>query len=255
MRSATASSSSFFQRAIPVAESPRPVRSAVPCRVDTLRGRLPRDRAIYRLERRVRAADAFPSFPMEETMRAIRTLFVAAILGSLAAGCGDDIAARPDDQGSVTLNLTLAPTDARCAVVTVTPAMGPAVVRQFPLAPQQPAVFSLTGLPTGNVTISEQVFTVACNMTGGQMPTWIGDPVMVTLQAGVPVNVTFNLRRADGGGQVNVSTNFPQPPGTFQEFDGSTATAADNLVLLTTGPDDAIWFTNLTNNSVDRMSA
>ena len=150
-------------------------------------------------------------------MRATRSILVMLTLGCLAtgiAGCGDDTAANPDNQGAVTFDLTLAPTDARCAVVTITPAMGAAIVRQFPLSPSQTAVFSLTGLPTGNVTISEQVFTVACAMTGTQAPTWIADPVMVTLQAGTPVDVAFNLRRVDGGGQVNVSTNFPQPPGT-----------------------------------------
>jgi streptogramin lyase len=189
-------------------------------------------------------------------MRATRSIFVMLTLGCFAtgiAGCGDDTAAAPDDQGAVTFDLTLAPTDARCAVVTITPAMGAAIVRQFPLLPSQTAVFSLTGLPTGNVTISEQVFTVACAMTGAQAPTWIADPVMVTLQAGTPVDVAFNLRRVDGGGQVNVSTNFPQPPGTFQEFSASPM-PTDQIILLVAGPDDAIWFTNLTNNSIDRMS-
>src|SRR6185436_5051394 len=132
-------------------------------------------------------------------------------------------AVNPADQGTITFDLTIAPTDARCAIVTVTPAMGPAVTRQFPLSPSQPAVFSLSGLPTGNVTVSEQVFTVACAMTGGMAATWVADPVMVTLQAGTPVSITFNLRRADTGGQINVSTNFPQPSGSFQEFPGGAA--------------------------------
>ena len=166
-------------------------------------------------------------------MRATRSIFVMLTLACLAAataGCGDDIAANADSQGEVTFDLTLAPVDARCAVVTITPAMGTAVVRQFPLSPSQTAVFSLSGLPTGSVTVTEQVFTVACAMTATAMPTWIADPVMVTLQAGVPVNIAFNLRRADAGGQINVSTNFPQPPGTFQEFNVSTMTAADQLI-------------------------
>jgi virginiamycin B lyase len=192
-------------------------------------------------------------------MRATRSIVLMMLtLGCFTtgiAGCGDDTAAKSNDQGAVTFDLTLAPTDARCAIVTVTPAMGAAVVRQFPLSPSQTAVFSLSGLPTGNVTITEQVFTVACAMTNGQMATWVADPVTVTLQAGTPVSVAFNLRRADGGGQVNVSTNFPQPPGTFQEFNGtSSAMGVDSLVLLATGPDDAIWFTNTTNNSIGRMS-
>ena len=191
-------------------------------------------------------------------MRATRSILVLSTLGCLAtaiAGCGDDIAAKPDDQGQVTFDLTLAPTDARCAVVTITPAMGTAVVRQFPLSPSQTAVFALTGLPTGDVTIGEQVFTVACAMTAGAAPTWIADPVMVTLQAGTPVSITFNLRRVSDGGQVMVSTNFPQPPGTFQEFTVSAPGAPlDRLLIITTGPDDNLWFTNATGNSIGRIS-
>ena len=191
-------------------------------------------------------------------MRAIRSILVLSILGYLTtaiAGCGDDnpAASDADDQGAVTFDLTLAPTDARCAVVTITPAMGAVVVRQFPLLPSQTAVFSLTGLPTGNVTISEQVFTVACAMTAGAAPTWIADPVMVTLEAGNPVSITFNLRRVSDGGQVTVSTNFPQPPGSFQEFVIPPATG-HSLILITAGPDDALWFADSFQNSIGRIT-
>jgi virginiamycin B lyase len=189
-------------------------------------------------------------------MRAIRSILVLSTLGCLAtaiAGCGDDTAAKPDDEGAVTFDLTLAPVDARCAVVTITPATGAAIVRQFPLLPSQTAVFSLTGLPTGNVTISEQVFTVACAMTGGAAPTWIADPVMVTLEAGVPVSITFNLRRVSDGGQVIVSTNFPQPPGSFQEFEVPPP-MVHSLILITAGPDDALWYTDSFENRIGRIT-
>src|SRR6185436_5166133 len=139
-------------------------------------------------------------------------------------------AVNPADQGTITFDLTIAPTDARCAIVTVAPAMGPAVTRQFPLSPSQPAVFSLSGLPTGNVTVSEQVFTVACG-TAGMTAVWVADPVMVTLQAGTPVSITFNLRRVDAGGQINVSTNFPQPSGSFQEFFAGSPTGQRLLII------------------------
>jgi streptogramin lyase len=191
-------------------------------------------------------------------MRAQCSIFVVMTLAGLAAasaGCAGDTAAAPGDgQGTVTFDLMIAPTDARCAVITVTPAMGTAIVRQFPLAPSQPTVFSLSGLPTGDVTISENVFTVACAMTGTATATWTADPVMVTLQAGVPVSVTFNLRRVDGGGQVNVGTNFPQPPGRFQEFPQTPAMNGSTFDLITAGPDDNLWFTDAQGNRIGRTT-
>src|SRR6185436_10094070 len=110
--------------------------------------------------------------------------------------CGDDqpsVGEAQADVGTISVELVLAPIDARCVVFTVTPAMGAAVVRQFPIVPEQPVVFNLEGLPLGAVTINERVFTVACPVPGAAMPTWVSENVMVTLTAGVPVDVTFNL--------------------------------------------------------------
>ena len=72
-------------------------------------------------------------------------------------------------------------------VITTTPAMGTVVIQKFSLSPGQATTFDLTGLPTGDVTLTEQAFTQACAMvTGTTAPTWIADPIMVTLQAGGP---------------------------------------------------------------------
>jgi len=177
-------------------------------------------------------------------MKRVETIAIGCCAGLLtiaAVGCGtsggDPGGGEPT--ATMTVDLTLAPPDARCAVITVTPQMGAAVQRQFALTPETAATFTMTGLPTGNVTVAEQVFTAACPITT-QTPTWTAAPVMVNLDPSVPVTVTFNLQRTDAGGQLAVITNFPtggMP--TFREF--PTPTQVD---FMAAGPDDNIWFTN-----------
>ena len=168
---------------------------------------------------------------------------LAGFLATAIAGCGDDqpaMSAADGDLASVTLELGIAPTDARCAVITVTPQTGPAVVRSITLVPQQPTIFTLTGLPVGIVTFTQQVFTVACSMVTATTPaTWITDPVTVTLAASVPVDLSFALRRVDGGGQVTIHDDFPASPNQI-----SLVTIGRTSLLLATGPDGNVWVTN-----------
>jgi streptogramin lyase len=173
----------------------------------------------------------------------VSTGIVAAFLATAIAGCGDDqpaMSAGDGDLASVTLELGIAPTDARCAVITVTPQTGPAVVRSITLVPQQPTVFVLNNLPAGTVTFTQQVFTVACSMvTATTPPTWISDPVTVTLAVGVPVDLSFALRRVDGGGQVTIHDDFPVSPNQISLIDVGV-----HSLLLATGPDGNMWFTS-----------
>lgn len=181
-------------------------------------------------------------------MRAIRNACALVVLAIGFSACGGETSAgsvdSSGDLGTVKFALTTAPTDARCAVITIAPAGGGMTMRrQFPLVPDQPAVFDLNNLPTGMVTLSEQVFTVNCPVAAGQTPTWASDPVTVTLTAGMPVNVMFALARTDLGGQVIGQSNFPPPPNTITEF--PVAVSALNIV---TGPDDNLWFSYLGPN-------
>jgi len=138
---------------------------------------------------------------------------ISALLSLALAGCGQSGDSAAEENGSasaaeVTLNLTLAPTEARCVVVTATPQTGTAVTRQISISPGQATVFNLSGLPTGVVTLTEQAYTAACaSVTSTTTATWVSDPVVVTLAVGSPTNVTFNLRRADAGGKVTVSSD------------------------------------------------
>jgi len=187
-------------------------------------------------------------------MRLRATMALGLLCGTLAA-CGDDKSAGPgssaggDDVSSIMLDLTSTPLDARCVVFTVTPAMGPAVVTKIDVLPGMASVADLSGLPTGMVTLSEQVFTQACAMvTSTTAPTWISDPVSLTLVAGTPVSVSLTVRRVDAGGQVMVTTNFPTPP-TITEFP-----AGSSNFSIVAGTDSDLWFTDNLGNNIGRIT-
>ena len=160
-----------------------------------------------------------------------------------AVGCGDDRngAGTGDDAlGTITFDLSVAPVNARCAVVTITPQGGMAIVRQIPLGPSQAPSFVLGGLPTGTATVSEQVFTVACSATTGQTPMWASDTVTVALSPAAPVSVTFNLTVVGGSSQLAVINNFPNQAPVFNAFPSLGAAS----VQIAPGPDGALWVTN-----------
>jgi streptogramin lyase len=194
---------------------------------------------------------------MEVVMNVGRVLgpLFAMIIGAVAAaaGCGDygqgsTGAGQDDALGTITLDLSVAPVNARCAVITVTPQTGTPVVRQIPLGPSQSPSFVLSGLPTGTVTVNEQVFTVVCASTTGQMPMWASDTVTVALSPGAPVSVTFNLTLVGGGSQLTVITNFPGQAPMFNTFRATTLSPLD----IAPGPDGALWYTN--SGSVSRLT-
>jgi streptogramin lyase len=163
------------------------------------------------------------------------------VFATVLAACGDD-AAGPTGAGdlaTIKLDLGLAPANARCAIITVTPMTGTAVTQQIALVPEQSTVFTLSNLPTGTVTVTQQVFTVACAMTAGAQPTWVADPVTVTLQPGTSVDITFTLNLVAGGGTIVAHDDFPATQSQFTAFPG-----AHDIVAITTGPDANLWFVN-----------
>ena len=183
-------------------------------------------------------------------MRARVTSATMTTMGLLATawgaaggiGCGDDHGGAPPSSGDnvaeVTSTLLAAPNDARCLVFTATPAVGTPVVQQFPVTPGQLGVFDLKNLPFGMVTLVEQAFTATCPVAPGTAPNWASSPVTVTLTAGVPIALTFNLVRVDNGGQVTATTNFPPPANQLVEFLPSNVSIPDGI---TAGPDGNLW--------------
>jgi streptogramin lyase len=185
----------------------------------------------------------------------IRAMMALGLVSGTLAGCGGT-GAEPGSGAtegaalaSVTLDLTSTPLDARCVVFTVTPAMGAPVVTQIDVSPGMASVADLSGLPTGAVTLTEDVFTEACAMvTPTTVPTWVSDPVPVTLVAGDPVSVSVTVRRVDAGGQVMVTTNFPTPP-TITQFPGGTSNFS-----IVAGTASDLWFTDNAGNNIGRIT-
>lgn len=155
-----------------------------------------------------------------------------SLLGILGCHGEPDVAA-----GSATFELTLAPPDAQCVQITIQQGTT-TLTRRISVVPSKVTVFTLTGLPTGVVRLSEQVFTIPCASVTTQPPTWASDVVTVNLEPGVPVNVSFTLRRIATGGTVTVSSDFPNSSPVITEFSG--ATAAPSAIAV--GPDGNLWF-------------
>jgi virginiamycin B lyase len=164
-----------------------------------------------------------------------------------APGTGD----APPGLGSVRFNLGLAPASARCAKITATPAMGMAVESSFEIGPGRPSQFATDGLPTGAVTLTEQVYTISCALLTTEMPTWISDDMPVTLRAGVALDVTFSLHLASAGGQVSVTSDFPRTAPVVTEF---ALTAGRDPSQITAGADGNMWFTEPMANKIGRIT-
>src|SRR5262249_47352666 len=136
-----------------------------------------------------------------ETMAKVRAVLMCGVSMLVAGACRSGADPIPGETtGVVMLDLTGAPSNARCAQIQIDPG---AILRRFDLTPESPAAFVLKGLPTGAVTLTESVFSVACkSVTGTSVPILTSAGLMVTLVAGVPMDVTFNLAPPDAGGVV-----------------------------------------------------
>ncbi len=165
-------------------------------------------------------------------------------------GCG---AESPDsgegNNGVLTFAMTNAPPEARCAVLTIETDV--TTTKTFSLVPTEPAVFTVNDLPTGDVTLSEQVYTVACSSIAGKTPQWVSDEVEVTLEVGTPVDVTFSLHVAATAASVTIHTDFPDAVLPVTEYGLSS-----NPYDLESGPDDNIWYLlyNGTKYGVGRLT-
>jgi hypothetical protein len=80
-------------------------------------------------------------------------------------------------------------------------------------------IVTLQGLPLGAVTFSAQAFQWSCATAGQSTPTWISDPVTVTLSSDAVVQVNLRLVRnhggstgADAGAEVDAPPAGPDAP-------------------------------------------
>lgn len=178
-----------------------------------------------------------------------KVLLAGCALNSLL-GCAIPAETDEAELGEAQLDVSTAPPNARCLVLTITPSGGAATTRSFSLEPGQTASLRLAGLPLGNVSFREQIYTVGCPVPGGTSATWIGDTISTTLRAGVPVALTFNLRLASGTtGDAVIRNNFPDLPNAIVEYP-----IGSNNWDLVGGPDGNVWFTSRNWNTVGKIT-
>jgi hypothetical protein len=125
------------------------------------------------------------------------------VLLSTAMACDASTGPRGEDQGIIRISLAAVPADVACVRLTVANAAR-TVVRDLPATPGLPIMESLFGMPTGDVSIGAQAFAAVCPAPGAPA-TWVSDPLMVFLVAGVPLPVQLTMRR---NGRIELSIDW-----------------------------------------------
>jgi hypothetical protein len=125
------------------------------------------------------------------------------------------------DTGVAEVALTAVPSDVQCVVIV---AAGTRTVQQsFDVAPGQPALLSLSGLPSGAVTFSGQAFSGACaSVTGSSVPAYVADPVTVQVSPPTVASVSLFMHR---NGQASVGIDFEGADGGFGGTGGAAGAA------------------------------
>jgi len=104
--------------------------------------------------------------------------------------------------GRVTLAITQVPNDVSCLRLTAQ-GMSLTTVQIVDLMPGASSVMTeVGGLPLGTVTISAEAFAT-CPPTTNTAPTWISDPVTVSITSGVVAAIPLQMRQA-GRGSLSV---------------------------------------------------
>jgi hypothetical protein len=152
---------------------------------------------------------------MTRFARSTRTLTVATL--ALGVSACDRGAGKGDDVGVAVFALSTVPSDVSCLSLTV--AGSRPVTLSVDVTPDEPATFTVRGLPIGTDTFTEVAFGSACaSVTSASVATWVGDPVVATLVAGVVARVNIVLRH---NGQAVVTTTFDTDGDALQPDGGA----------------------------------
>jgi hypothetical protein len=148
-----------------------------------------------------------------------RTARLAAAIGFALVACSG--AGAPEGEiGTAALAVVNVPSDVHCFRITAQGASRTAV-RTVDVTPGQTVQASLGGLPTGQVAFTGEGLSPACaSVSASSVPSWISDPVVVTVQVSPPVNVQLVLHP---NGQAAVGADFQGDPSCFPA--GSMCTA------------------------------
>jgi hypothetical protein len=132
-------------------------------------------------------------------------LCLASVIASLVviqqAGCAPP---GPEEVGVVSVAITLVPADVGCVRITV--AGTRTVSQSFDVTAGASSVLTMSGTPTGAVTVSGDAFAGACAAVGPQSsPNWTGDPVMAQVASDAVASVSLVMRR---NGRIAVGVDF-----------------------------------------------
>jgi streptogramin lyase len=175
-------------------------------------------------------------------LRAVAT-FVLGVSAAAASGCEGGFAppSSGEELGELTLALVTVPSDVDCLRVQAKSTTGPqTALRRLSVSTNQPSLFTITGLPLGEIQITTEGFSQACGDIGSTTaPTWVGDTQTVTLVPGYTPAVTITMRRP---GHVSLAVDFDAtaPPAIIEELALPNGARATRLAL---APDGSIVFT------------
>jgi hypothetical protein len=107
--------------------------------------------------------------------------------------------------GSATIAIANAPSNAAC--IEITAAGTRTVTSSFNLVAGESTLFTVGGLPLGQVTFSAQAFAVACmGVTATSVPTWVDNaPLSAKISVSPAVAITLNLVPT---GNASITVNF-----------------------------------------------
>lgn len=130
-------------------------------------------------------------------------------LGYLAALAASGVACSPASSGSqgeptgtATVAVESAPSTVGCVEIDAAGVFD--VTQRLDVTAGQSTVFTLTGLPVGNVDFTASAFDNPCSDLG-PAPTWISQSTPATIGTGAPASVTLELYP---NGQANVGVDF-----------------------------------------------
>jgi hypothetical protein len=128
---------------------------------------------------------------------------VAGCVGVPSSGGGSS-----DMTGTAVLALSNVPPDGTC--IQIVAAGNRTVTRNFGAGAGATAMFTLNGLPLGQVTFTASAFAGSCPPPAGAVPNWISDAAFTaTIGVSPPALVTLNLVR---NGSATVSVGFDDGP-------------------------------------------
>ena len=141
-----------------------------------------------------------------------RRLLAGTFTAALAlTACQNLPGGQPDDQGTISLAVSAAPAGVACLRVTTT-GTSRSVARTISVTPGVTVSTSLSGLPTGSVSVLAEAFAETCAAVSAMsVATWSSDPFTVTLAAGVAQPVQLTMRQ---NGRISVSVDWDTSDGT-----------------------------------------